>query len=133
MRLLFSALGFSLAVVCLALGGCGNRPKLYPVSGTVTHAGRPLPAGVIFFDPDVTKQNKGPQGYAIIKDGRYDTAALGGKGVGGGAYLARIDGFDGKPGRELPMGNVLFTQFQQPIDLPEAASTRDFDVPTKKR
>ena len=133
MRSSFCSACLLFAVACLAFIGCSNRPRRYPVSGTVTYAGQPLPAGVIFFDPDVTKQNKGPQGYALIKDGRYDTAASGGKGVVGGPYLVRIDGFDGKPGRELPMGNALFTHFQQLINLPEAASTQDFDVPAKKR
>jgi len=113
--------------------GCSGRPKLYDVSGRVTYDGQPLPAGVIYFDPDVMKKNDGPQGYAIIKDGAYSTAAPGGKGVVGGAYLARIEGFDGRPGQELPLGRPLFTDFQQPLDLPRAPSTQDFQVPRRKR
>jgi hypothetical protein len=127
------SLGLLLTGFCFAGIGCSNRPNLYQVSGTVTYAGKPLPAGVIFFDPDFTRQNDGPQGYALIKDGRYDTAAQGGKGVVGGPYVARIDGFDGKPGRELPMGSAIFTRYQKPIDLPKGAATQDFDVPVQQQ
>jgi hypothetical protein len=119
-----------LAFSVLALVGCGG-PVMYRVSGHVTYDGKALPAGVIYFDPDVTKQNDGPQGYAIIKDGNYDTSAEGGKGVVGGAYLVRIEGFDGRPGEELPLGMPLFTDFTQPADLPNADSQQDFSVPRK--
>ncbi len=87
---------------------------------------------MIFFDPDITKKNDGPQGYAIIQNGAYSTAAPGGKGVVGGHYLARIEGFDGKPGNELPMGRPLFNDFQKAVDLPKARSTQNFDVPKKR-
>jgi hypothetical protein len=123
--LLAVAIGFITA-------GCGG-PELYDVSGTVTYDGKSLPAGVIYFDPDVLKNNKSSQGYAVIKDGAYDTAAKGGKPVVGGSYLARIEGFDGKPGKELPMGKSLFTNFQKAIELPRATSTQDFYVSRKKR
>lgn len=120
------------ALLCLLTVGCNSGPKTYHVSGKVTYNGKPLPAGVIYFDPDVLKKNDAPQGYAIIKDGVYDTAAPGGKGVVGGAYLARIEGFDGKPGAELPLGRPLFTDFQQSIELPKATATQDFEVPARK-
>ena len=117
-----------LALVGLAFGGCGG-PTVYHVSGSVTHAGQPLPAGVIYFDPDYTNGNDGPQGYAHIKDGRYSTSAIGGAGVLGGPYLARIEGFDGKPGAELPLGRPLFTDFSQPVELPQSDTSLNFDVP----
>jgi hypothetical protein len=111
----------------LVCAGCGG-PVTYHVSGHVTYDGEPLPAGVIYFDPDVTKSNDGPQGYAIIKDGNYNTSAEGGKGVVGGAYVARIEGFDGRPGEELPLGMPLFTDFTQTLDLPEDDFQQDFSV-----
>jgi|GEM_PF-194924 len=123
---LFSFLSLTLLAV-----GCSG-PTMYSVSGSVSFDGKPLPAGVIFFDPDVSKSNDGPQGYAIIKNGRYDTAAPGGKGVVGGAYIARIEGFDGSPGEELPLGKPLFTDFQKAIELPKAKSTQNFDIPGKR-
>ena len=133
MRSLVSSAWLLLAACCLAFPGCSTGPKVYRVSGTVTYLGQPLPAGVIFFDPDTTKGNSGPQGYASIKDGRYDTADPGGTGVGGGPYQARIDGFDGKPARELPMGRPLFSRYQQLIELPMEAATQNFDVPAQEQ
>ncbi len=132
MRSVVTSTRLLLAACCLAFAGCSTGPKVYHVSGKVAFRGEPLPAGVIFFDPDSTKGNSGPQGYAAIKDGRYDTADLGGQGVGSGPYQARIDGFDGKPARELPMGRPLFSRYLQSIDLPMNASTQDFDVPEPK-
>ena len=99
------------ALLSLATAGCGGGPKMYPVSGTVTYDGKPLPAGQISFEADVTKGHDGPQGMAYIKDGRFDTAQQKGKGVLGGPYVIRIQGFDGTPGNELPMGKPLFTDF----------------------
>lgn len=115
---------------CVLMVGCGG-PKLYDVSGRVSYDGQPLPAGVIYFDPDVTKKNDGPQGYAIIKDGAYSTATKGGRGIAGGPHVVRIEGFDGKPGAELPLGKPLFTDYQERRDLPRAGSQQDFTVPRR--
>ena len=126
-------------ICCLALGtlailaapGCDRGPILFQVTGQVTFGGKPLPAGVIYFDPDYMKKNDGPQGYAHIKDGQFSTRAVGGRGVIGGPHLARIEGFDGQPASELPMGRPLFTNFSQPIDLPKADTQVTFDVPAE--
>src|SRR4051812_17376726 len=91
----------------LLLTGCNRDTTAYPVSGTVEYAGQPVPSGTIYFDPDPAKQNTGPQGYALIINGKYDTRETG-KGVRGGSYLVRIEGFDGKPAPSLPLGNRLF-------------------------
>ncbi len=41
-----------LALSALVLGGCGSSgPETYPVSGTVTWNGKPLPEGHIIFSP----------------------------------------------------------------------------------
>lgn len=122
-----------LATACVLVSGCARGPTRYDVSGAVMHRGQPLPAGVIYFNPDVTRGNDGPQGYAIIKEGRYDTAGEGGKGVLGGPYTVRIEGFDGKPGNELPLGKPLFTDYQQSLEFPRSETTQDFDVPAKKK
>jgi hypothetical protein len=118
--------------VCLLATGCARGPKLFEVSGSVRYDGQPLPAGVVYFDPDIAKGNDGPQGYAIIKDGSFTTSAPGGQGVVGGAYLVRIEGFDGQPGHELPLGKPLFTDFEELVDLPKAPSKCDFEVPKKR-
>ena len=119
------------AIFALVPCGCDSGPTLFHVSGQVTFGGKPLPAGVIYFDPDYMKKNDGPQGYALIKEGQFSTQAVGGRGVIGGPHLARIEGFDGKPANELPMGQPLFTDFSQPIDLPKSDTKVTFNVPAE--
>jgi len=122
---------FGLATVALVgVAGCAKRSDVVQVSGKVTYAGAPLPAGVIYFNPSV--DNSGPQGYAVIKDGNYTTADAKGRPVGGGAYEVRIQGFDGHAQNELPLGKPLFPSHEQAVDLPKANSTQDFDVPATR-
>lgn len=111
-----------------ALAGCGSEEKLYRVSGTVTYNGKPVPKGLIFFDPDGTKGTAGGQGFANIVDGKYDTAAEG-QGVRGGAYAVRVNGFDGKEANEAPFGQPLFPEYTGSKELPKADSTYDVNVP----
>lgn len=123
---------FLLAIVLLSLlviAGCGERPPtLYHVSGTVTFGGKPVPAGSILFEPDTTKGNQGPAGFARIKEGKYDTRTSG-QGTIGGPHIVRITGLDGIPGEELPEGTPLFPEYKTQVDLPKQNSTQDFDVP----
>jgi hypothetical protein len=129
MRLLpcrLAVAGLLLGLVVLA--GCGSEEKLYRVSGTVTYNGQPIPKGLIFFDPDVTKGMTGPQGFANILDGKYDTAEMG-KGVRGGAYVIRVNGYDGKPAYEAPFGQPLFPEYTCTKELPKEDSTFDVTVP----
>jgi hypothetical protein len=114
----------------LALVGCRAEDKRYDVSGTVTYAGKPIPKGLIFFDPDASKGMAGTQGFANIRDGKFDTAKHG-KGIRGGPYVVRVSGFDGKEASEAPFGQPLFPEYQEKRDLPAANSTLDIDVPRK--
>lgn len=109
---------------CTALMGCSQEEKLYRVAGMVTHNGKPIPKGVIHFDP----RSNGPAGFANIVDGKYDTAEKG-KGVRGGEYEIRINGFDGKEANEAPFGQALFPEFTGTKDFPKQDSTYDLDVP----
>lgn len=115
---------------CLLASGCGDgAPPAWDVSGTVTFNGKPVPAGRIYFNPDFSKGNDGPQGYADIRDGAFDTRK-GGKGGCGGPTIAVIEGFDGGDGVDPKfLGNRLFLEFQVPIELAKAHSTKDFEVP----
>jgi hypothetical protein len=80
-------------VVAAPLLGCSSGVKLFPVSGTVTFDGKPIPAGRLYFNPDVGKGNDGPQGYADIREGKFDTRE-GGRGTPGGPMVIRIEGFE---------------------------------------
>ena len=65
---------FSLAgVLTLAMCGGSESANTVHVSGTVTFAGKPLPIGMIVFEPDASKGNRGLQGHADIRDGKFDT------------------------------------------------------------
>jgi hypothetical protein len=117
-----------LALGLAALAGCGSEEKLYRVSGTVTYDGKPIPKGLIFFDPDGTKGTAGGQGFANILNGKYDTAAEG-KGVRGGTYVVRVNGFDGKEANEAPFGQPLFPEYIGSKELPKEDSTFDLNIP----
>jgi hypothetical protein len=121
----------ALASLFILPAGCGEGTKDFHVSGLITFQGKPIPKGQIFFDPDLAKKNDGPQGYALIVDGKYDTRSTK-RGTVGGAYVIRIAGFDGKPGAELPMGSPLFTEYRVERDLPKGDSVQDIDVPAKR-
>jgi hypothetical protein len=118
-----------LVLLVVALAGCGDGgPPRYHVQGKITLAGQPVPAGQIFFDPDLAKGVDGPSGFAMIKNGAFDTRENGQPQIGG-PILVRIDAFDGKPGQELPMGRLMRPTYATAVELPQADATKDFDVP----
>ena len=124
-----TALGLLVAAV-----GCGQRgPDRYRVHGTVTHAGVPVPLGRIVFEPDLSRGNRGPQGFAPIENGRFDTAAKFCQGTVGGATIVRIEGFEmiGHGEDATTPGRRLFETYETRIDLPRKSLARDFDVPAQ--
>lgn len=122
---------FAAALAAVLVGGCGDgRDKLYDVSGTVTYDGKAIPAGIIYFDPDA--KTGGTQGFAGVKDGKFNTAVEG-KGVrGGGGYTVRVSGYDGKPGNEAPLGKPLWVpEYEFKKDLPKEKTELTIAVPKK--
>src|SRR5262245_61620470 len=101
-----------------ALGCRPAGPSRFEVSGSVTFAGKPVPAGWVCFTPDTSKGNSGPQGVAQIRAGSYDTAGRNGKGTVGGPMIVRVEGFDGRGTADLPDGRPLFAPFEMAVDLP---------------
>ncbi len=115
------------AILLAALGaiaGCAkpDAPTRYQISGTVTLDGQPIPYGEVLFTPDRTKQTSGPQGIAPIRDGKYDSAAVGGKGIAGGPTIIRVNGMTAPGGKTL-------CEYELPVDLPRADGTHDIAVP----
>jgi len=116
------------ALLCCFALGCGSD-KTYRVSGTVNFDGKPVPQGKIYFKPDRAKGNSGPDGYADIKDGAFDTSVKPGQGSPGGAVIVEIHGFKEIP----PQGDVtsqpLFYPYQEQMEMPKEATTKTFNVP----
>ncbi len=127
-----------LPVLLLAssLFGCGGS-NANRVSGKVTFAGKPVPAGKIYFMPDGGKNNSGATAYAEIIDGFYDTSATGGQGATKGPMIVAIEGIDPATAGKKEKGDTsgeettksLFPRFETTVELPGSAATKDFDVP----
>lgn len=112
--------------------GCGDASGTpqFDIAGAVTYQGKPIPAGMITFEPDASKGNKGPQGYAPIQDGRYDTRNNG-RGSVGGPQVVVISGSDGAAvSDDNPSGKPLFAPYTTTIDLGQEPSSHDFTVPS---
>jgi hypothetical protein len=118
-----------LALISLAVGGCEPKgPQRYHHWGKVTYLGRPVPAGIMYFDPDIGAGNDGPQGHATIANGEYDTRKAGGQGPGSGKYVVRVYAHDGVAVPELPMGKLLFPETVVPVELPANEGEQDLKV-----
>lgn len=119
------------AATLLAAAGCGPQgPARHRVHGTVSHAGTPVPLGRIVFEPDVLEDNRGPQGFAVIENGRFDTAVKHGRGTSGGPMVVTIDGFD--TGDAGGTARPLFTGHRERRKLPAEAVEMNFEVPAAK-
>lgn len=125
----------ALGLCCLITACKPTDGKRYRVSGLVTHAGKPVPLGRILFEPDTSQGNSGPQGFAAIDNGRYDTAADFSRGAVGGPTLVRIEGSElTKDALDATLaGRQLFPTYETRIDLPREDSDQNFDVPMNTR
>ena len=121
----------ALGLLLAAVAGCGRPgPERFRVSGTVTHAGRLVQLGRVVFEPDTARGNDGPQGFAPIENGRFDTSGPHCRGTVGGPMRVRIDGFEMKGGEDAAAsGKLLFPTYEEAMDLPRHAAVRDFVVP----
>jgi hypothetical protein len=128
------AVGWLVLAAVLALpAGCGGGPERHHVSGQVLYDGKPVPAGEIYFDPDSAKGNDGPQGFARIKDGRYDTRQ-GGVAAAPGPQVVRILGFDGRvrPEADQLLGRKLFDEHKATAEIPSRGDAAiDFKIPAQ--
>lgn len=122
-----------IAATCLVVlpsSGC-NRSEFtgYGVSGAVTYRGQPVPSGQIRFMPDRSKGNQGPQGFAEIRNGRYEVDPE--RGAVPGPVLVVISGADGKDRNDeqsRPYGKWLFKNHQVAVEI-DGNEEMDFDVP----
>ena len=130
-RLRAAASLFPAALLLAGMSGCGTSPTptVYEVSGSVTFAGKPIPAGRVVFEPDTERGASGMVSIANITDGQYATRPR--RGFGGGPCRVTIYGSDGSLPAENPADhdNALFPPWQTTVDLPQASSHKNFDVP----
>ena len=113
-----------------SIGCSDNGPTRIAVWGDVTWKGQTVPSGVVYFGPDTSKGNKGPQGFALIKEGRYDTRYPLSKGCSTGPQIAVVHGCDGQGiGRGSPYGQNLFAPYEMPIDIPAEGGQVDIKIP----
>ena len=122
-RLLLSRL-MLLAVTGVVVGCGSSEPARISARGTVSLNGTPVRSGWIFFDPDLSQQTDGPQGFARIDNGHYDTRVGKGRGPIGGPSVVRIEG------ETETNGSRVLVEYSTTIDLPKTAFTQDFDLPT---
>lgn len=133
-RLKFKWSNCGVFAVIAALAGCSDgSEQVVHVRGTVTYQGKPLPMGMIVFEPDTSRGNSGPQGHANIVNGQFDTKQSK-KGALAGPLIVRITGGDGVNAEAFtPFGNLLFEEYSTHIDLKRDQTDLTFDVPKSRR
>lgn len=111
------------ALVVASAAGCA-RPGVerYRVAGAVTCAGKPVVGGEVLFTPDGRGGNRGPQGVATIRKGRFDTIGSRAPGVGGGATIVRVVGAIDPDGRRL-------VRHEFTVDLPRCDHEFAIEIP----
>lgn len=121
----------ALLMVVAALSGCGPRGlQRFQLEGKVTFDGKPVPSGTIRFEPDSTKGNRGPVGYAEIIDGRYTTATEGSKGSLKGPIVAFLTGGPAPdPKVEFPKMWFVDHRTTFTVEPKSGMTTCDFEVP----
>jgi hypothetical protein len=112
--------------VVAMLAGCSRGPSLerFPVAGTVTYDGRPVPQGSVWFEPTAAVGTIAATGFAVIENGSYRTPPD--TSPGKGLYKVRIIGRDGTPPTEKDRGEMMPGQkfLGQPV-FPEYSTTME--------
>lgn len=117
-----------LGSVVVGAGCQKSGPVRVHVAGEITYKGKPLPAGIITIEPDITRGADGPQGFAQIKNGKFDTRQNGRMACQGPAIVS-IQGYDGvSKGPENVLGSALFTQYTEMVELNGKDPTLKLDI-----
>lgn len=148
-----------LAVAAIVLGGACNRgaskPKTYPVTGTVSLNGQPVPGATVNFTPkeQAPPGQSGPQAASAVTDeqGKYQIGTFAkGDGALPGEYLVSVTKYEGGapaaggsgseeeyrpplPGEEAPVPkNVLPPQYANPntsgLSVKVEAKANTYDI-----
>ncbi|MEW4565209.1 hypothetical protein AB1K70_21980 [Bremerella sp. JC770] len=116
-------------VLVTVAGGCGSSSEVqrYSLSGTVTYQGKPVPNGMISFEP--TEAGLGG-GFAPIRNGKYSTDEDG-RGHLSGVTKVKISGFEATARSSDPeaVPDALFAPIETEIELPQSTDQLDFELP----
>ena len=127
--------------IVAVLAGCSRGPSLerFPVAGTVTHDGRPVPRGSVWFEPTASVGRIAATGFAVIENGIYGTPPD--TSPGKGLYRVRIIGHDGTPPTDkdltemMPgqkfLGQPVFPEFTTTLELTGRNDPLDFVGPVQ--
>jgi hypothetical protein len=124
------------------LAGCSRGKSIdrFPVAGTVTHDGRPVPRGAVWFEPTASVGTIAATGFAVIENGSYRTPPK--TSPGKGLYTVRIIGRDGTaptekdlaemmPGQTF-LGQPMFPDYSTTMELTGSNDRLDFTVPVRR-
>ncbi|MEQ1825948.1 MAG: hypothetical protein ABL921_08365 [Pirellula sp.] len=124
----------SVIAVLLLAPGCGDGLDRFRVRGTVTYEGKPVEAGMIFFEPTSSAGSIAPTTYLSIKAGKYDA---GSEGPTKGKYRVTVGGFDRANEKKDGEGTVftpsLFPDYKFETEIPPENNVLDIEVPSKKK
>ena len=138
------AVGVAIGGWCVVamLAGCSRGPSLerFPVAGTVTHDGRPVPRGSVWFEPTVSVGTIAAAGFALIENGSYRTPPD--TSPAKGLHKVRIIGRDGTaptekdrgemmPGQKF-LGQPVFPEYSTTMELTGGNDRLDLVVPVGK-
>ena len=118
----YKAIGVAMLVAMFAISCKENDEKRLRVSGEAFFDGKPIVYGVVLFTPDSSLNNSGPQGTAVIRNGKFDTSASEGKGISGGPTIVHVEGFSAEGGK-------FICDYEYKVDLPRSDSTLKIEAP----
>jgi hypothetical protein len=126
-----------LAFAAVVATGCGDGFPRHRVSGTVTHAGKPVERGSITFEPTESVGKIAPTGTAKIENGKFETERD--QSPTTGRYIVRVIVHDMNIIREMeknPRKEFVGTLNQIPpyertVEIPPPDGQLNIDVPAK--
>lgn len=108
-------------------------PNSVHLSGTVSFQGRPIPLGLIVFEPDASLGGGGAQGFASIQNGSFDTRKPGGQAVAIGPCMIRITGGDGVGiDAFTPFGNLMFEEYLLKLAIDGETGPLKVEIPASQ-
>lgn len=126
---------FCLVCTMLFIVGCGSANKAVDLQGEVSYAGKPIPLGKIVFTPDTSRGNSGPQGFAAIEQGKFNTTVRTGRGSVPGHVIVKIEGFEtATAGSDGFLGKPLFEKpYEQAIEINAGQEALTISIPASHK